>query len=274
MNLLTKYVIAMANLYGVIHKDQVIDTYNQQNEKHLPYINRIFLTAGILNPINRYRLKQNKIKYRHPYFQATNIITSSSDITDLITSQARQPRYQPEKEELQKYQDINYEQTQTAYQQMRKYIYNHFVILDHNDKVERLVNNLFTLAKTSMQADQIAPLIKQAEIKKRQLKDAYQLKPVIVELMLSVRTALCNGYTLREAETKPGIRIPAAGQLWLALGKEIRAAELRAKCLRIRKLNLLYSLQKPDKTHCKKSHQTYYTTKTLQLIKRYQIIPE
>jgi hypothetical protein len=32
MNQLTKYIIALSHLYGVVHKDKVVEIYNSQNE--------------------------------------------------------------------------------------------------------------------------------------------------------------------------------------------------------------------------------------------------
>ncbi|TYB32358.1 MAG: hypothetical protein FXF49_11930 [Flexistipes sinusarabici] len=35
MDQLTKYIVAMTNLYGIVHKDKVVEIYNSQNEEQI-----------------------------------------------------------------------------------------------------------------------------------------------------------------------------------------------------------------------------------------------
>lgn len=35
MNLETKYIVALTNLYGIVHPDKVIEIYNMQNEGNI-----------------------------------------------------------------------------------------------------------------------------------------------------------------------------------------------------------------------------------------------
>jgi len=35
MNLLNQYIVALTHLYGAVHKNEIVKTYNAQNEKSI-----------------------------------------------------------------------------------------------------------------------------------------------------------------------------------------------------------------------------------------------
>ena len=45
MNKITDYIISLTHLYGLVHKDKVIEIYNMQNEEKIEKIDAVKLKA-------------------------------------------------------------------------------------------------------------------------------------------------------------------------------------------------------------------------------------
>lgn len=201
MNLLTEYIVALANLYGIIHKDKVKEIYNSQTSSHL---NGILINIKI----NRISLFKNGVSFNSPYFES-KIVNRIISREELLEQQKEQPFFLPQKEKLLNYVDFYYEMHLESYQNLRAFIYDKYFLGD-DPKAEDLLRDIYITAKTNMD-----PRLMMMNLKSSGIDDVSDaLLMLIGELVVNVRSPLCNGYTLKEISSSP-----IAGVNWLTLVK-------------------------------------------------------
>lgn len=99
MSLLKQYIIALTNLYGLVHKDKIVEIYNRQNENkiHQADIEKIFS-----NPPEE--LEDAFVLTHKDYFVMETII-ENKEFDLMLRKKAAKPYYIPERKELLKYID-------------------------------------------------------------------------------------------------------------------------------------------------------------------------
>lgn len=116
MNLLSKYIVTLTRLYGVVHKDVVAEIYNQQNEEQISPqdVEDCFDTS--VQEIER------RFAYKEGDYFAHETILVYDDLDETLAKQAGKPRYIPEKVELMKYLDQFYFYKSEAYHDLYEHI--------------------------------------------------------------------------------------------------------------------------------------------------------
>ncbi|MFA7575309.1 MAG: hypothetical protein WCY14_07440, partial [Arcobacteraceae bacterium] len=120
MTQLTKYIIALTNLYGIVHKDKVIEIYNNQNAEKISHED---IETYFQNPPQV--LEDNFTEIYEDYFVKDSIIENDR-IDELMAEKANKPYYIPEQEELLKYVEDTYFQKSIAYKKLYDYIKKNF----------------------------------------------------------------------------------------------------------------------------------------------------
>jgi len=67
MNKITDYIISLTHLYGLVHKDKVVEIYNMQNEEKIEEIDPVRLKAGNVS-IDFGELDKNFVEVFNDYF--------------------------------------------------------------------------------------------------------------------------------------------------------------------------------------------------------------
>jgi hypothetical protein len=66
MNKITDYIISLTHLYGLVHKDKVVEIYNMQNEEKIEEIDTVKLKADDIS-IDITELEENFIEVFNDY---------------------------------------------------------------------------------------------------------------------------------------------------------------------------------------------------------------
>lgn len=101
MNLLTKYIIALTNLYGMVSKEKIVEVYNLHNKEHITSsdVNKHFYLD--------WRLSENFV-FNHKNYFVHETIYIFDKFKETLREKANKPFYIPSKEKLLKYSDMNY----------------------------------------------------------------------------------------------------------------------------------------------------------------------
>lgn len=115
MNKVTDYIISLTHLYGIVHKDKVIEIYNMQNEEKL---------KELIN-INLKSLEKNFVEVYGDYFVAESIL-EFEQFDEKMNVKRGKPYYIPIQDELLKYKDEIYFEKTKEYKELLNYVTQHF----------------------------------------------------------------------------------------------------------------------------------------------------
>lgn len=126
MNLLSKYIVTLTRLYGVVHKDVVAEIYNEQNDEQITFqeVESCF-DASVQEIEKNFTFKEGN------YFVHETIL-AYEDLDATLEKQAGKPRYVPEKDELLNYLDEFYFYKSKAYNKLYDYVLEY--LLDGNEE--------------------------------------------------------------------------------------------------------------------------------------------
>lgn len=118
MNLVHDYIISLGNLYGIVHREKVLEIYNQQNT------NPIGLKT--IGQIDSEKLRDSFIFVEGSYFVHEAIIYFK-DIDAELRKRTGKPYYIPPKNELLKYKDEFYFEKTREYLAFLRYVTKRFM---------------------------------------------------------------------------------------------------------------------------------------------------
>lgn len=102
MSQLTEYIIALSNLYGIVHKDIVLEIYNDQNEDRVSMVD---IEEYLGTPPEK--LEKAYI-YPHQDYFVHEAILEMDEFDMMLNEKGDKPHYVPNKKELLKYVDEYY----------------------------------------------------------------------------------------------------------------------------------------------------------------------
>lgn len=117
MKLLTSYIAALTNLYGIAPKKIVLEAYNAQNPEQ---ITKEELDKQVRDSAEK--LAEHFVVSMEEYFVDDSLLMLETDIPELLAEKADKPHYIPEKEELLRYEEDFYFEKTLAYQNFSNYI--------------------------------------------------------------------------------------------------------------------------------------------------------
>lgn len=116
---LIDYIKAITNLYGIIHKDKLIEIYNGQNEEQI--------SAKELRKIMNKSLAFDCFAFIHgDHFVRLSIEPETCEA--MLGIQKGKPHYIPEREELLKYTDLDYFEASQEYEELQEFLKTCFLI--------------------------------------------------------------------------------------------------------------------------------------------------
>lgn len=177
------YIISLTNLYGLIHKDKVVEIYNMQNDEQISKI----------GDIETAELNKNFVYDHWDYFVHESII-ESDDFDDQLKQSKNKPFYIPKQEELLKYRDDFYFEKNKQYMELLNYVKNIFFNGDEQ-KADYLCDDIQLICQMGFDIQEVFDLfnIKGVEFKdEKQLNEVMQL---LMELANHTRIWENNGHT-------------------------------------------------------------------------------
>lgn len=193
LNLLTKYIIATTNFYGVVTPEIVLSIYNQQNEE------QIFeedVREYLLNPPKE--LAEHFVFVEGGLFVHDSLFIGDDTLIQLIEGKNEKPYYIPEKEELQNYLDSNYIEKNAYFYQLFEFFKARFTNLTE-ERIEEICENfVFALKDQELNFGFIIFQLNSVGISLEDEEDFGTIIHLVSELGLNVRLWENNGFTRKE----------------------------------------------------------------------------
>jgi preprotein translocase subunit SecA len=188
MTKLTKYIIALTNLYGILHKDRLLEIYNSQNDEKITMED---VETYFQNP--PYVLADNFTEIYKDCFVKESIIENDG-IDELMAEKENKPYYIPEQEELLKYVDEFYFEKTPAYNILYDYIKENFYEGD-DYKTQLLMEELQGICQFVFDMKLIFDCINNRGIIFESHEQAKEVLQLVMNLSNNVRLWENNGHT-------------------------------------------------------------------------------
>lgn len=218
MNTITDYIISLTHLYGLVHKDKVVEIYNMQNEDKIEKIDTVRLKADNIS-IDSAELDNNFVEVFNDYF-VHEAIMEFNDFNEQLEKRAGKPFYIPEQKELLKYKNDGYLEINREYKKLLEYATRH--LFDGDEwKAEMLVEDIQGYCQQNFSMEAIMDLFNQRKVSFKSLEQANEVLKLVMNLANNTRIWENNGHTPNEIFEKfekpklkplPAERFPVAGK--------------------------------------------------------------
>lgn len=206
MNKITDYIISLTHLYGLVHKDKVVEIYNMQNEDKMEEIDTVRLRADDIS-IDFVELEDNFVVVFNDYFVHETIM-EFCEFDEELRKRSGKPFYIPSQDELLKYKDDNYFEINKEYENLLKYVTEH--LLDGNkSKAEMLVEDIQGYCAHDFSPRDVFDLFNVRNVSFKDEKQVNEVLQLVIELANNTRIWENNGHTpneIFEKYEKPHIR--------------------------------------------------------------------
>lgn len=191
MKELDKYIIALVNLYGIVHRDKLVEIYNSQNKSKI-------CSRDLDNYFSHVKrlLEDNFIGIYKNYFVDVSFI-GCDNFDKMLEKKADKPYYIPEKDELFKYADGIYFEKNKEYMNLLNYIKENFFDGDEK-KAERLAGEVQIICRFVFDIQLIIDNFSMNGIVFENIEQANEVTQLIMNVSNNVRLWENNGYTSKE----------------------------------------------------------------------------
>lgn len=195
MSQLTQYIIALSNLYGIVHKDKVVEIYNSQNEDQISSneVDKIFA-----NPPED--LSDAFVLTNNDYFVMETII-ENAEFDLMLRKKADKPYYVPEKDELLRYVDDTYFEKSKQYKALLTYLQRNF-FKPGDEKAEWLAEDIQGMCQFGVDLQTIFDSFNNMKISFKDMNQTNEVVQLIMELSNNTRIWENNGHTPNEIHEK------------------------------------------------------------------------
>jgi hypothetical protein len=195
MNRITDYIISLTHLYGLVHKDKVLEIYNIQNEKKIEEIDTVRLKADGID-IDFAELIKNFVEVFNDYFVHETIL-EFDDFHRQLKQREGKPFYIPEQKELLKYKDDNYFEINKEYNELLNYVT--INLFNGNEwRAEMLVEDIQGYCQQDFSPNAIFELFNTREISFKDEKQVNKVMQLVMNLANNTRIWENNGHTPNE----------------------------------------------------------------------------
>ena len=203
---ITEYIISLTHLYGLVHKDKVVEIYNMQNEEKIEKIDTVKLKADDIS-IYITELDENFVEIFNDYFVHETIMQFDEFYEELINRKDK-PFYIPSQEVLLKYKDDNYFEINKEYDSLLNYVTKH-LFAGNELKAEMLVEDIQGYCLRDFSPRQIFDLFNVRDVSFDDEDQVNEVLKLVMELANNTRTWENNGHTpneIFEKYEKPHLR--------------------------------------------------------------------
>lgn len=187
------YIIALCNLYGMVHKKKVVDIYNMQNTEKITLKEVESIQEKLPKEID-----EAWIDVHQGYFVSSSIL-EHREFLYYIREKGSKPYYIPEKEELLKYVDGFYFEKTKEYHQVVQGLKKCFGI--DQEKAEDVAEDLVAICQFDSSTQRIFGRFEELGLVFRDEKDIKKMGKLIMNLMNHTRIWENNGHTPEEIFT-------------------------------------------------------------------------
>lgn len=202
MNKLTDYVISLTHLYGLIHKDKVVEIYNMQNAEKITVE-----AVDVILSNSPLELEENFIVVHQDYFVHESIMEFGEFYKEREQRRGK-PFYIPPKEELLRYKDDHYYEITKEYRDLLKFVTMHLLKGD-DDRAENLVKEIQGYCEYDFTPGAIFELFNDCDIVFDNDNQVNEVLQLVMNLANNTRIWENNGHTpneMFELKEKPNLR--------------------------------------------------------------------
>ncbi len=216
MNKLLDYIISLTHLYGLVHKDNVVEIYNLHHEEKIDIeaVNRV-----MNNPPPE--LSQDFVEINDDYFVHESIM-GFDDFDGQLGQRQGKPFYIPDQAELLKYKDDCYFEETKQYQALLSYVAKNFFAGDEY-KAQMLCEDVQGICQFGFSAQEVTEVFNARGVGFKGIKQINEVFRLVTELANHTRIWENNGHTpneIFEKYEKPYLRpLPEAEFPGLRNGK-------------------------------------------------------
>lgn len=191
MSQLTKYVIALSHLYGVVHKNKVVEIYNIQNEDQIHQDN---IEAILNNPPEEL---ENAFVLTHKDYFVMGTIIDNNEFDLMLRKKADKPYYVPAKDELLNYVDESYFEKSKQYNNLLSYLRKNF-FKPGDEKAEWLAEDIQGMCQFGVNMQTIFDSFNNMKISFKDMNQTNEVMQLVMDLSNNIRIWENNGHTPQE----------------------------------------------------------------------------
>lgn len=184
------YIIALCNLYGMVHKKKVVDIYNMQNTEKITLKEVESIQEKLPKEID-----EAWIDVHQGYFVSSSIL-EHREFLYYIREKGSKPYYIPEKEELLNYLDGFYFEKNNAYHQFVQELTKNYKV--NQEKAEDLVSDVVDICQFNYSTQGVISRLEEMGLVFSGEKELNNVVKLIMNLMNNTRIWENNGYTPEE----------------------------------------------------------------------------
>jgi len=187
MNLVKQYIIALTNLYGMVHKDKIAKIYNRQNTEPV--------SPEEIEEMST-ELDDHFIYLQDEYFVHETILEHEL-MEEMLMKKGDKPYYVPSKEELLKYVDEWYFEKNKEYQALVNYVKKNFLKNDP-EKAEEVCEDIQGILAFGFNMQAVMDVFNSKKISFTDLDQLNEVTGLVTELGNNIRIWENNGHTPEE----------------------------------------------------------------------------
>ena len=192
MDKLTRYIVALTNLYGMVHKEMVLAIYNRMSERKVTIDEVDAYFSDDLERISGTDVFTYGKCFCH------EVVVEMEHYVYFMRGKDDKPYYVPGERELLKYVDDAYYVKAEAYERLHDYAFEHIYTND-DEEADYFVESILKGLRFGLSVEVIMSV--EFERMEVEMKDEMQrkvMRGLIAELKQDARTWGNNGYTERE----------------------------------------------------------------------------
>lgn len=191
MKLVHEYIISLVNLYGIVHKDKVVEIYNEQNSEA---INITVMDKVMREDVEL--LEKNYAFIERSHFVHESIIFFD-DINEVLAERVGKPFYIPRKKELLKYRDQFYFEKTTYFYKLLRFITKNLTSGDGKIAVE-ICEEIQDMIQQECSLQEIFNIFNQMDIVFEGQEQVEEMLSLVTDLSNNTRLWANNGHTPKE----------------------------------------------------------------------------
>ncbi|NMB41718.1 MAG: hypothetical protein GX996_07260 [Firmicutes bacterium] len=185
------YVISLTHLYGLVHRDKVVEIFNRQNKEKTD----ITVMKNIMdNPPEE--LAENFVEFYGDYFVHETIM-EFDDFTAQLKQRRGKPLYVPPREELLKYKEDTYFEVTDHYKALQRYITKNIFDGDKN-AAKLLTEEVQAICQFGFSVQGISDVFNSGGVNFKNVSQANEVMQLVRELANNTRIWENNGHTPNE----------------------------------------------------------------------------
>lgn len=190
-DIIIDYIISLTHLYGLVHKDKVVEIFNLQNEESID----ITTLRGIMEKPPE-DLAKNFVEVYGDYFVHETIM-EFDDFDEQLRQRHGKPHYIPPREGLLKYKEETYFEVTKEYRALFKYVSKHIFPRDEF-AAEALCEDVQGICQFDFSMQEIFEVFNTRGVDFKDEKQVNEVVQLVMELANNTRIWENNGHTPQE----------------------------------------------------------------------------